>query len=166
MRRLLVVLSLALAACGAAPPKDDGVVSAGGGGSARPSASPTATMSEQEAGVKFAQCMREHGIPMDDPKEGRIMIRMPKDMDPAKAEKAQKECQPIMDAVVRKGDGTMDPERFDRMVKFAQCMRKHGVDMPDPKPGEGLQLKIGPGRKDKLETAQKACEQYAPGGPE
>ncbi len=28
-----------------------------------------------------------------------------------------------------------DPERA--MLDFARCMREHGIDMPDPKPGEG-----------------------------
>jgi hypothetical protein len=161
---MVAALPLALAACGTAPAADDGVVSAGGG-TAKASASPTASMSEQEAGVKFAQCMREHGIPMNDPQAGRIQVRVPRGMSEAKAKEAQKACDPIMQSVVHKGDRTMDPQEFDRMVKFAQCMRKHGIDVPDPKPGEGLQMMIKGGQKEKVEAAQEACKEFEPGAP-
>jgi gamma-glutamyl:cysteine ligase YbdK (ATP-grasp superfamily) len=158
-----VPLTLALAACGGAVAKDDGVASANGGTTtATPTASPSATLDRDQAALKFAQCMREHGIDMQDPKGGRIEIRAPRGMDPKKAEAAHEACRSIMDSVV--GDKvTPDPQDYDRMVKFAQCMREHGVDMPDPKPGEGLRLQFKGGSKDQLEAAQKACEQYEPG---
>ncbi|MFG1703147.1 hypothetical protein ACFLIM_08135 [Nonomuraea sp. M3C6] len=164
--RLLLVavpLTLALAACGGAAAKDDGVVSASGATtSAKPTASPSATMDAQEAGLKFAQCMREHGIDMPDPTGGRIELKIPPGTDQNKVEKAHKACQPIMDSVVR--DQTPPSQQdFDQMVKFAQCMRQHGVDMPDPKPGEGLRIQMRGGSKEKLEAAQQACEQYQPG---
>ncbi|MDA0634970.1 hypothetical protein OUY22_16230, partial [Nonomuraea sp. MCN248] len=47
-------------------------------------------------------------------------------------------------------------------LKWAQCMRENGVDVPDPKPGEGIRMTLGPGTEKKLEQAQKACEQWQP----
>ncbi|MET7331991.1 hypothetical protein [Nonomuraea sp. NPDC005650] len=164
--RLLLVavpLTLALAACGGAAPKDDGVASAGGGtSSAGPAASPSASMDPDEAQLKFAQCMREHGIDMPDPQNGQMKVEIPRGMSRDKVDKAHKACQPIMDAVVR--NRTPSPQEYDQMVKFAQCMRKQGVDMPDPKPGEGLRFEVRNGSQQKIEAAHKACEQYAPGG--
>ncbi|MEV0390549.1 hypothetical protein [Nonomuraea sp. NPDC050643] len=165
-----VPLALALAACGGARAQDDGVVSAGGGtGSATPSATPSvtpsatpsATMDPQEAALKFAQCMREHGVDMPDPQGGRIQLKIPEGMDRKKVDKANEACKPIMESAVR-DRGTPDPRDYDQMVKYAQCMREQGVDMPDPKPGEGFSLRLK-GDKGRLETARKACERHRPG---
>ncbi|XVQ09938.1 hypothetical protein ACQP1W_46735 [Spirillospora sp. CA-255316] len=54
----------------------------------------------------------------------------------------------------------LSPEEMG--VKFAECMRKNGVDMEDPKPGQGIQLKVNPKNKAQMEKAQEACRQYNP----
>jgi hypothetical protein len=41
-----------------------------------------------------------------------------------------------------KDKGKKDPEQAG--LDFARCMREHGVDVPDPKPGEGGFVMIGP----------------------
>ena len=154
-------LALALAGCGAAP-ADDGIASAGGA-AAKPSASASGTVDRQEAQLKFAQCMREHGVDMPDPgPDGRIRITSKKG-DQATTEKAMQDCQHIMKDAIGDKLGGGDPEARDRMVKFAQCMREHGIDVPDPAPGQGIQLKIKKGQEKALEEAQKACEEFAPG---
>ncbi|MFB4311501.1 hypothetical protein [Actinomadura sp. GTD37] len=59
----------------------------------------------------------------------------------------------------------------EKMRQFAQCMRKNGVDMPDPKdgkveirasgkPGEGA----GPKGGGEIEAAQKKCAHLMPNG--
>jgi hypothetical protein len=66
------------------------------------------------------------------------------------------------------GSPTPSADRQDLQVKYAQCMRKNGVDMPDPKPGEGVTIRIDKGSQGKLEVAQKACKEFSPmreGGP-
>jgi hypothetical protein len=47
-------------------------------------------------------------------------------------------------------------------VKFAQCMREHGIDMDDPKPGEGIQMKIDGANREKMAAAQEACREFSP----
>ena len=42
--------------------------------------------------------------------------------------------------------------------------RQHGVNVPDPEPGGGIQLRMNKGSEAKVAAAQKACQQYAPGG--
>ncbi|GLX00596.1 hypothetical protein [Microtetraspora sp. NBRC 16547] len=156
-------LALALAACGTASSGDDGIASASGGTS-RPdsSASPSATLDPHEAPLKFAQCMREHGVDMPDPDtDGRIRVAMPKGMDKSKADAAMKACQPIMEQAVGDKAKMNDPEIRDRMVKFAQCMREHGVDMPDPSDGP-IKLQVPEGGEQKLKEAQEACKEFAP----
>ncbi|MFB4283648.1 hypothetical protein ACBJ59_50690 [Nonomuraea sp. MTCD27] len=156
-------LALALAGCAGTAAPDDGVVSAGGApAAATPSATPSASLDPQEAALKFAQCMREHGVDMPDPQGGRIQLKIPEGMDQKKVDKAHEECRPIMESVVR-DQGAPDARDYDQMVKFAQCMRKQGIDMPDPKPGEGMRIQMKGGSKEKIEAARKACEQHAPG---
>ena len=52
----------------------------------------------------------------------------------------------------------------DQQLKFAQCMRKNGVDMPDPKPGQASTA-VSIGGKgvspEKIEKAMKACQNVA-----
>ncbi|TMR91587.1 hypothetical protein [Nonomuraea basaltis] len=161
-----LLLVLGLAACGGTAATDDGVVSASGASgpaTTKPAASPSATMDPQEAALKFAQCMREHGIDMPDPSgDGGIEMKIPQGTSQDKVEKAHKACEPIMKSVVRDAEPPSE-EDYDRMVKFAQCMRQQGIDMPDPKPGEGLRIKMKGGSKEKLDAAHKACQEHAPG---
>jgi len=57
----------------------------------------------------------------------------------------------------------------DKMIKFAQCMRANGVDMPDPEPGGGIKMtqKGGPGHEGeqkKFQAAQEKCRSLMPNG--
>jgi hypothetical protein len=50
--------------------------------------------------------------------------------------------------------------RRQAMLEFAHCMRDHGIDFPDPKPGGGALIvgnKAGP---DKMRAAEQACRKY------
>jgi hypothetical protein len=130
---LLVTLLAACSAAGAAP---SGVASLESQGtSADASAEPSASIDPEQAPFEFAKCMREHGIDMPDPEQGpnggfsqRIDGR---NVDPDKMQAAQEACQDILEQA---GGfrGELDPEQLDKLVEFAQCMREHGIDMPDP----------------------------------
>ncbi|HEX8867902.1 MAG TPA: hypothetical protein VF821_19745 [Lentzea sp.] len=62
------------------------------------------------------------------------------------------------------------------MLKYAQCMRDNGVDMPDPKQDENGQGMViqgmpadgegAPPDMEKLNAATTACKQYLPNGGE
>ena len=70
--------------------------------------------------------------------------------------------------------GTDDGDIAEKMRKFASCMREHGIDMPDPEvDSDGrTRVQIGeeggaaPADKEKVEAAQKECQQYLPNGGE
>ncbi|PZG05404.1 hypothetical protein [Nonomuraea aridisoli] len=52
-----------------------------------------------------------------------------------------------------------------KALKFAQCMRENGVDVPDPEPGKGIMMRFDRSvPREKVEAAQEACKQYAPSG--
>jgi hypothetical protein len=50
----------------------------------------------------------------------------------------------------------------DAALQYARCMREHGVDMPDPKPGQaGVQLSLPKGTSEaEVDAADKACRKY------
>jgi hypothetical protein len=57
-----------------------------------------------------------------------------------------------------------DRARFrEAALDFAQCMREHGVDMPDPSPGEGgIRLAAPPSGTDQaaFRRAEEACRKH------
>jgi hypothetical protein len=56
-----------------------------------------------------------------------------------------------------------DEELRQAQVKFAECMRKEGVDMPDPEAGGKQTFKVGGDSgisPEEFEAASKACEKY------
>ncbi|KAB2350745.1 hypothetical protein [Actinomadura rudentiformis] len=59
------------------------------------------------------------------------------------------------------GGATLSPG--ERGAKYAECMRKNGVPMDDPKPGGGIQLKLdGKTPKSTVDKAQEACREFNP----
>ncbi|GAA2858774.1 hypothetical protein GCM10010517_17230 [Streptosporangium fragile] len=162
MRRYLaaaVVSLAALTACG--QPQTSEVVSAGG---AVPSAASSQESSEED-GLKFAQCMREHGIDMADPEPGgggSVMIRRKADAE--RLEEAGKACGKYS-PFGPESTYSNDPEIQDAFLALARCMRGHGVDMPDPDFSGGSVRFSGNGvdpDSPKTEKALEACRDHLP----
>jgi hypothetical protein len=59
-------------------------------------------------------------------------------------------------------DGSDEPDRDpqDAMLKFAQCMRDHGIDMPDPEPGGGISINGEGHSEEEMQAAQDACQKW------
>jgi len=139
-----VVAALALGACGSS--NDNG----GGSGASNGD-------KDFQGALKFAKCMRDHGIDMPDPQRvGNGGIKQTMKGGPtvsnAKMQAAQKDCQKYMK--VGGGRTLSAGERAkvqSAMLDYAKCMREHGVDMPDPKfssGGGGVTFQLGgPGKK-------------------
>lgn len=53
-------------------------------------------------------------------------------------------------------DGSSEQDREQAALDFARCMRKQGIDFPDPVNGR-FNLRIPRGDQRKLERAQRAC---------
>ncbi len=123
---------------------------------------------DEEKALEFADCMREHGVPMEDPKPGkdgkrpRITIKSEKGKGPSRAtlEKAMEACRALAP-----GDGKPhkpSKEELEEMRTFAACMREHGVPMEDPKADGGPMLHRFQD-DDKTEKALEACAELQPG---
>ncbi len=59
-------------------------------------------------------------------------------------------------------NGSTASQRRDAELQFARCMREHGLNVPDPQPGQrGMRLSVPKGTsRDKVDAAQKACQKY------
>lgn len=186
---LAATLALVGTACGGGGGDDgDGVASLGAdatttteGGSGPGGGGRSGDDSEfQDAMLEFAECMRDQGIDFPDPQVsgdgGGVVIMGPadgRDGPPSEAEMremdaAQEECQPILE----EAEGSMErpspeeeAEMQERALAFAECMREHGIDFPDPEFGEGGRMtqRLGDGsggidpNDDDFQAAQEEC---------
>jgi hypothetical protein len=83
--------------------------------------------------------------------------------DPAFSE-AHKACGSLIQGTVRDLDPEQQAEMQARALEFAECMREHGVDMPDPQFDENGGIGIMVGGPDgpridpeTMQSAQEAC---------
>lgn len=155
---LPLALLLALTACDSKA-DGDGVASVGGTPTAAAASGEPAREDVEERALKFAQCMREHGVDMPDPEidGGRITQRI--NAKPGEdVQAAQEACKQW--APSGPGGGGLDQEARDRMLEHAQCMRDNGVEkFPDPNPDEGgIRIDGEISGDPEFQKAQEACE--------
>jgi hypothetical protein len=133
----------------------NGVASLGGGDSSQQSSGdggstgPSNKVSQRERDAafrKFTQCMRDHGVEMQDPQigdDGSFTISAQADTEagtgPADPDfqAANEACQKYLDGVINGGDrqapSAEEIEKIQQQaLKFARCMRDAGFDFPDP----------------------------------
>ncbi|WP_329619412.1 hypothetical protein OG357_01925 [Streptomyces sp. NBC_01255] len=55
--------------------------------------------------------------------------------------------------------------RDETNVRYARCLRQQGLDVADPKPGQGIGLSIDGSNKEKADKAMEACRSVAPPAP-
>ncbi len=94
--------------------------------------------------LDFAQCMREHGVDMEDPttdENGNFQMMRPSgggeggEFDPEDREAmqaAREACSQYLEGIAQQFDRPDMTEMQDLMLEYAACMRENGVDMPDP----------------------------------
>ena len=128
--------------------------------------------------LAYAQCMRSHGITnfpdptvLDNAHEKSVGFSMPAGFDTGSTQfkSAAKACQK------KTGFGHPSPAMLQALManglKFAECMRSHGItNYPDPVE-HGNNIQLGPGPDSGIDTnsprykaAQKACVYLLPGG--
>jgi hypothetical protein len=130
---LIILLGLS-AGCGAGSGDDDSALpDAAGASSASPTVDDEADLDPEDAMLKFAECMREHGVDMPDPTPGGG-VRMNGDgLSEDQMEAAQSACQKWMDmAEPEDGGHELSEEEKQSFLDMAACMRERGYDYPDP----------------------------------
>ena len=119
---LLAVAAFGVAACG-----DDAETPAAGAASDDDKA--------RQAQVKFAECMRENGVDMPDPKaDGKSTFRVGGDsgISPEEFEDASEACEKYRKDIRPNLTEEEQAEFKERALEHARCMREHGIDFPDP----------------------------------
>lgn len=186
-----------VAACGAGDAGSGGVASLDDSPSAAPASDEVdgqeadatedpAGLTEEEALLAFAECMRENGVDMEDPTvdaEGNIQFGRLRGEEPSllteddlDARRAARDA--CSDQLAGAGPGFREADRTeiqDNLLAFAQCMRENGYEeMADPDfsnagPGGGpVELgEVDPTDPD-FQAAEEACSEilagFGPGG--
>ena len=168
-----------LSACGAS----GGVATLTGEEDATPSPTASAAADDpEEALLAFTECMRENGIDLPDPifhgggaEGGDVAEAVPGDVPPFdpngdEFRAAQEACEQHLE-----GLGALEPgeapalstEEEEAFLAFAECMREHGIDMPDPGSGG---IVVRPGSEDDFDpmsedfqVAEQECRSHLDG---
>ena len=129
-----VTLLLGLsAACGNGSGDDDSALpDAAGASSASPSGDDEADLDPEDAMLKFAECMRDHGVDVPDPTDGGIHVDG-RGVSEDVMDAAQAACQKWMDmAEPEDGGEPLSEEEKQSFLDMAACMRERGYNFPDP----------------------------------
>ena len=153
-----------------------------GCGFANPFAPANAANNREANQLKWAQCMRDHGINVSD--SGLVTNNGPADgggRAPAGQTQGSgnsTDDQHFQDAINAckkyapnggQGPARIDQRQIDAATKFAQCMRDHGIPMQDPQTSSdgGISMKIGGDpssgidpNSDQFKQAQQACQHF------
>jgi hypothetical protein len=142
-----------------------------------------------EGAVRFAQCMRQHGVQISDPVHGPgggILIKSGgPGSGPRKGDGTADPDSPVFKAADRacgkyrvEPDGGHQPsaqeqaQRNDALIAYARCMRGKGIDFPDPRfTGNSVSQRLGRDANPntpRFKGADKACHpivaKVMPGG--
>ncbi|MFE4537306.1 hypothetical protein ACFRKB_19840 [Streptomyces scopuliridis] len=100
----------------------------GGSDSQGSSGGGTGQSAADEKRAKANDCLRKKGAEVTEPKQGQMGQINPGKLSQDELAQAMKDCE------VGGGSAgaTMSQEQKDKMLAYAACMRKEGVDFPDP----------------------------------
>jgi hypothetical protein len=143
-------IALLTAACG------------GGGAAAGSGASPSASSTYAKE-VAYAQCMRSHGVPQypDPNSNGQTDLNGATiNMQSAAFQSATKACQSLAPNLGQSSNSQQ--QNVTNALKFAQCMRSHGVPQyPDPDSNGSFHISVSSGinpQSPTFEAAEQACQ--------
>jgi hypothetical protein len=125
-----------------------------------------APAADQEQARKYAQCIRDNGVPdfPDPDPNGRFSAEH--DQNDPELRAAQEKCRDLAPGGEHENFG--DPAFVEQAREFAQCVRDNGVpDFPDPD-ADGRFRGVGHEQQDnpKFRAAQEKCRGKLPGGGE
>ena len=127
---IVALISVISAGCGSNASSETGTASSAGAGGDK-------KLSARDKAVKFAECIRAHGVSdFPDPNE-KNQFEYGVSVTPAVWTRATTACKPLQPPGTLSGKRT--PKQQSASLRFAQCVRDHGVkDFPDPVNGEPI----------------------------
>jgi hypothetical protein len=161
----LMMATAVLTGCAGNGTTGDEVASANNG-TASGAASASPSLSPHERELRFAKCMRENGIQMEDPQEGegiRVELKPGQEETMRKAQEACRQYAPGANGA------RPDPQMLEKARQFAKCMRDNGVaDFADPDPNQpGIRINRKQAEDPDFQRAQEKCQSIlgGKGGP-
>lgn len=134
---LLAAAPLTLAACSSGSDH---------GASGKSSANTTDQM------LAYVRCLRDNGVQVPDPDPNApYNLNLPKNMPQSQMSQAMQACRRLAPAKLNNGQ---NPQAMDRQLALARCLRSKGLTVPDPQPGQGLQIQ----GHDRTRTQQALSE--------
>jgi hypothetical protein len=164
---LVLAVAVGLSACGSSATSSS--ASAGGGTSG----------TQYQARLNLAKCFRAHGLNVPDPSTnggpaggggGGGVLRALQGYPQAQITAATTACKQYMAAAFPRLNQTpaQQAQFRQQFVKFAECMRSHGINIPDPTTtgagGFGLRgaLRSIDRNSPAFQAANKACQSLRP----
>ena len=138
-----------------------------------PASSPTTLTQAQEFRrlVKFAQCMRGHGVDVADPQPGSVRIPVATDPATTAAMRACRQWLPSLNTSTPGGPSGNLAAEMPHLFAYARCMRGHDIAMLDPNSFGALNLGQVPGIDNdfgryspQFRVADTACRHLLPAG--
>jgi hypothetical protein len=153
-----------------------GVGVAACGSSSSSSGSATTSGTQYQARLNLAKCFRSHGINVPDPSsgggpaEGGGVFRSLRSYSQAQVQAATQACrQYLAQAFPRLNLSPAQRAQLQKqLTKFAECMRSHGVNVPDPTFNSGggfgfrQQFKSIDRNSPAFKSALTACQSLRP----
>jgi hypothetical protein len=130
----LALVAVISAGCGS---NETGTPTSTATSTATATASKKTSATAQDKAVKFAECIREHGVPHfpDPDAKGDFVFGI--DVSPAVWQKAVNACKALQPPGSL--SGKRSPKQQSAALRFAECVRENGVkDFPDPVNGDPL----------------------------
>jgi len=171
----LCTAALTLAAAGCGGSSGTGVARIGSTTS-KPTARGASPAGDAANPLAYSRCMRSHGVSNfpDPDSQGRILItsgvsngkKTGVDVNSPQFKTAQKACQALQPGG---GKPVGAGQASKAALKFAQCMRAHGVpSFPDPEPGKPITLGKKAGvdvNSPAFKSAEQTCQKLVPDSP-
>jgi hypothetical protein len=131
----LAMVALISAGCGSNATSETGTSGSGTASSSDTGGKKKLTV--RDKGVKFAECIRAHGVADFPDPDAKGEFRYGVSVSPAVWQKATTACKDLQPPGALSAKRT--PKQQSASLRFAQCIRGNGVkDFPDPVNGEPL----------------------------
>lgn len=111
------------------------------------SPAPAESVDEQQAILDFVACLNDNGLELPDPQFGPegprfadpgVLMRI--DFRSAEFLDAMEACADLLAALQPEVDPELQAEQAEQQLAFAECMRREGVEFPDPDPMRGFDI--------------------------
>jgi hypothetical protein len=146
------------------------------GGSSGATARGSMSASSSRDPEAWSACMRSHGVPnFPDPvSSGQIRVDPRKlaesgiDVDSPRFKRAARACLRLQPKGARATARQPTAAQQQAMLRFARCMRSHGVpNFPDPQPGGALDLaqKVAAPNSPQFKATEHTCRNFVPEAP-